>query len=106
MKLKIYLKYCSGNITLDGIDLKKLDPSWLRGRAIGYISQEPVLFATSILENIRYGRPSATDAEVLNSIHNSAFRDTIWWLEMGEGGIRHSLQLHSNEVNFPSKLGF
>ena len=55
----------SGRITLDGIDLKTLDPSWLRGRAVGYISQEPVLFATSILENIRYGRPWATDEEVI-----------------------------------------
>ena len=45
--------------------MKTLDPSWLRGRAIGYISQEPVLFATSILENIRYGRPSATKEEVI-----------------------------------------
>ena len=44
--------------------MKDLDPSWLRGRAIGYISQEPVLFATSIMENIRFGRPSATDLEV------------------------------------------
>ena len=58
----------SGKITIDGRDLKTLDPSWLRGRAIGYISQEPVLFASSILENIRYGRPSATDEEVL--VHN------------------------------------
>ena len=45
--------------------MKTLDPSWLRGRAVGYISQEPVLFATSILENIRYGRPWATDEEVI-----------------------------------------
>lgn len=53
-----------GSITLDGVPLSQLDPKWLRGRAIGYISQEPVLFATSILENIRYGNPKATDQEV------------------------------------------
>jgi len=52
-----------GKITLDGFDIRKLDPSWLRGRAIGFINQEPVLFATSIMENIRYGRPNATDLE-------------------------------------------
>ena len=57
----------SGQITLDGKNLKTLDPSWLRGRAIGYISQEPVLFANSILENIRYGRPSATNEEVIEA---------------------------------------
>ncbi|KAK2193690.1 hypothetical protein NP493_8g05061 [Ridgeia piscesae] len=54
----------SGHILLDGHDIKTLDPSWLRGKAIGFISQEPVLFATSVRENIRYGRPEATDHEV------------------------------------------
>ncbi|KAI8077225.1 P-loop containing nucleoside triphosphate hydrolase protein [Gilbertella persicaria] len=52
-----------GQILLDGHDLKTLDPSWLRHH-IGFINQEPVLFATSILENIRYGRPDATMEEV------------------------------------------
>ncbi|XP_069937675.1 mitochondrial potassium channel ATP-binding subunit isoform X5 [Cherax quadricarinatus] len=55
----------SGSIMLDGVDLRTLDPSWLRGRVIGFINQEPVLFATSIMENIRYGYPEATDAEVI-----------------------------------------
>ena len=45
-------------------DLCTLDPCWIRGSVIGYINQEPVLFATSIMENIRYGRPSASDEEV------------------------------------------
>ena len=49
---------------LDGHPLNSLDPSWLRGQVLGFISQEPVLFATTIRENIRYGCPSATDGEV------------------------------------------
>ncbi|XP_043365764.1 mitochondrial potassium channel ATP-binding subunit isoform X2 [Dermochelys coriacea] len=53
-----------GAITLDGRELCTLDPSWLRGQVIGFISQEPALFGTTILENIRFGKPSATDAEV------------------------------------------
>ncbi|KAM9387547.1 mitochondrial potassium channel ATP-binding subunit [Phaethornis superciliosus] len=53
-----------GTITLDGRDIAGLDPSWLRGRVLGFISQEPVLFGTSILENIRFGCPGASDAEV------------------------------------------
>uniref|UniRef100_A0A9J2PIB4 Mitochondrial potassium channel ATP-binding subunit n=1 Tax=Ascaris lumbricoides TaxID=6252 RepID=A0A9J2PIB4_ASCLU len=53
-----------GRITLDGRDIKTLDPSWLRGAVIGLISQEPVLFATTIEENIRYGKPDATDQQV------------------------------------------
>lgn len=56
-----------GSITIDGVDLQSLDPSWLRGRVIGFINQEPVLFATSVMENIRYGFPDATDAEVIEA---------------------------------------
>ncbi|GFR75693.1 ATP-binding cassette sub-family B member 8, mitochondrial [Elysia marginata] len=56
-----------GQITLDGIDLRELDPSWLRGHAIGFINQEPVLFATTVMENIRYGRPDASDQEVIEA---------------------------------------
>ena len=54
-----------GVIKLDSHNLAELDPSWLRGEVLGYISQEPVLFGCSVLENIRYGRPSATDQEVI-----------------------------------------
>ncbi|CAO3592656.1 unnamed protein product [Absidia cylindrospora] len=52
-----------GNVYLDGHALTSLDPSSLRHH-IGFINQEPILFATSILENIRYGRPDATMDEV------------------------------------------
>ncbi|CAJ0932744.1 unnamed protein product, partial [Mesorhabditis belari] len=54
----------SGRVTLGGKDLRELNTEWLRSKVIGLISQEPVLFHTSILENIRYGRPEATDEEV------------------------------------------
>ena len=54
----------SGEISIDGVNLKSISPVWLRETAIGYISQEPVLFATSIMENIRYGKPDATEEEV------------------------------------------
>ncbi|MBX5481715.1 MAG: ATP-binding cassette domain-containing protein [Myxococcaceae bacterium] len=52
-----------GRILLDGADLRTLDPEWLR-RQIGVVSQEPILFSSSIEENIRYGRPDASDAEI------------------------------------------
>ncbi|KAF7708088.1 mitochondrial potassium channel ATP-binding subunit [Silurus meridionalis] len=54
-----------GVVMLDGVDIRTLDPSWLRGHVIGFISQEPVLFGTSVKENIRFGKPGATDAEVI-----------------------------------------
>ncbi|XP_030765142.1 ATP-binding cassette sub-family B member 8, mitochondrial isoform X2 [Sitophilus oryzae] len=53
-----------GSICIDGHDIKTLDPTWLRQNILGLISQEPILFGTTILENIRYGRPEATDEEV------------------------------------------
>nr|KAF6417736.1 ATP binding cassette subfamily B member 8 [Rousettus aegyptiacus] len=54
----------AGTVTLDGRDLRTLDPSWLRGQVIGFISQEPVLFGTTIMENIRFGKLGASDEEV------------------------------------------
>jgi len=52
-----------GHVRLDGRDLRQLDPDWLR-RQIGTVAQEPILFSTNIADNIRYGRPEASDAEV------------------------------------------
>ncbi|WP_224361291.1 ABC transporter ATP-binding protein [Hyalangium versicolor] len=52
-----------GHILLDGMDLKTLDPEWLR-QQIGVVAQEPLLFSSSIADNIRYGKVGASDAEV------------------------------------------
>ncbi|NXW35425.1 MDR1 protein, partial [Phaetusa simplex] len=52
-----------GEITLDGQDIRTLNVKWLREN-IGIVSQEPVLFATTIAENIRYGREDISDAEI------------------------------------------
>ena len=52
-----------GAISIGGIELKTMDPRALR-RLIAVVPQEPVLFAASVLENVRYGRPQATRDEV------------------------------------------
>ncbi|XP_073294013.1 ABC transporter B family member 19 [Primulina huaijiensis] len=52
-----------GAILLDGEDIKTLQLRWLRNQ-IGLVNQEPALFATTILENILYGKPDATMVEV------------------------------------------
>ncbi|XP_068791162.1 ATP-binding cassette sub-family B member 5 isoform X2 [Struthio camelus] len=52
-----------GEVTLDGQDIRTLNVKWLREN-IGIVSQEPVLFATTIAENIRYGREDVSDAEI------------------------------------------
>jgi ATP-binding cassette, subfamily B, bacterial len=53
----------SGRVLIDGIDVSRTKPEDVRAR-IGLVPQETVLFGTSARENIRYGRPSATDEEV------------------------------------------
>lgn len=53
----------SGSITLDGLDVRRIRQRDLR-RSIGIVQQDVFLFADTIRENIRYGRPDATDAEV------------------------------------------
>lgn len=53
----------SGTISVDGRDVAGLDGSSLR-RHVGVVAQEPILFATSIRDNIRYGRPDASDDDV------------------------------------------
>jgi ATP-binding cassette subfamily B protein len=52
-----------GRVLLDGVDLRELDLRWLRSK-IGVVAQEPILFSTTIAENIAYGREGATDDEV------------------------------------------
>ncbi|VDO62311.1 unnamed protein product [Heligmosomoides polygyrus] len=65
--LERFYEPLAGRVLLDNQDLRSLNLEWLRGQVIGLISQEPVLFATTIEENIRYGKPSATDKEVMEA---------------------------------------
>ncbi|KAL2118437.1 hypothetical protein VTJ04DRAFT_8097 [Mycothermus thermophilus] len=54
----------SGNITINGVDIATMNVKSLR-RRIGVVSQEPVLFSGTIAENIAYGKPEATRAEIV-----------------------------------------
>ena len=53
----------TGRVALDGVDVRSAVPEAVRGR-IGLVAQEPVIFAASAFENIRYGRPEAGIDEV------------------------------------------
>jgi ATP-binding cassette subfamily B protein len=53
----------SGNITFDGVGLTDVDPAELRSR-IALVPQDSIVFATSVRENIQFGRPEATAAEI------------------------------------------
>ncbi|CAF0793637.1 unnamed protein product [Rotaria sordida] len=52
-----------GQVLLDGEDIRKLNIEWLRSQ-IGYVGQEPVLFSGTIQDNIRLGKPDATEIEI------------------------------------------
>ncbi len=53
----------AGEIRFDGVPTRALNPADLRG-AIALVAQDPVIFATTVANNVRYGRPEASDAEV------------------------------------------
>uniref|UniRef100_A0A674N3G3 Bile salt export pump n=1 Tax=Takifugu rubripes TaxID=31033 RepID=A0A674N3G3_TAKRU len=55
-----------GMVTLDGHDIRGLNIQWLRS-LIGIVEQEPVLFATTIAENIRYGRPGVSTEDIISA---------------------------------------
>jgi ATP-binding cassette subfamily B (MDR/TAP) protein 1 len=57
----------AGEITLDGKEIRSLHLRELR-RKIGYVGQEPVLFNSSIKENILYGNPSASEDEIIHAL--------------------------------------
>ena len=85
----------SGAVKIDGVDIKQADPQEARAR-IGLVSQEPVVFASNARENIRYGRPEASDAEVLAAAKAANALDFIEELPegfdtfLGEKGVRLS----------------
>ncbi|KAG7280410.1 hypothetical protein CRUP_028150 [Coryphaenoides rupestris] len=80
-----------GMVTLDGHDIRGLNISWLRS-LIGIVEQEPVLFATTIAENIRFGRPGATMENIAQATKEANAYDFIMGLPqkfdtlVGEGG--------------------
>ncbi|XP_071852655.1 mitochondrial potassium channel ATP-binding subunit-like isoform X2 [Apostichopus japonicus] len=81
--LERFYDVSEGSITVDGVSIKDLDPSWLRGQTIGYINQEPTLFATSVMENIRYGKAGASDVEVMEAAAAASAHEFI--IEFPEG---------------------
>jgi ABC-type multidrug transport system fused ATPase/permease subunit len=65
-----------GRVSIDGHDARTLDPSWLRSQ-IGVVLQEPALFSGTIADNIRYGLPARSDAEVAAAAELACAREFI-----------------------------
>lgn len=71
-----------GRVTLDGLDLTDLARDDFR-RAIALVPQDPVIFGASARENIRFGRPEATDAEIESAAKAAAAHDFLMALPQG-----------------------
>ena len=87
-----FYEISSGSIALDGTDIRKIKLADLRGN-IGIVQQDVFLFAGTILDNIRYGRPSATMEEVVEAAKMAEIHDDIMAMPdgyetiVGERGI-------------------
>nr|XP_050862697.1 mitochondrial potassium channel ATP-binding subunit isoform X1 [Vespula vulgaris] len=85
-----------GSISIDKWDIRSLNSSYLRGTVLAYINQEPVLFATSIMENIRYGKQDATDEEIVQAAKEANAHEFItkfpngYETQVGERGAQLS----------------
>ncbi|QFU21517.1 ABC transporter ATP-binding protein/permease [Shewanella eurypsychrophilus] len=84
-----------GSISLDGVNINHMTQNVLR-QAIAIVPQDTVLFNDSLLENIRYGRPSASEEEIreaINMAHLSHFIESLpdgWNTAVGERGLKLS----------------
>jgi len=65
-----------GRVSIDGVDVRDIQQTALR-RAMGIALQEPILFSGSVRDNIRYGRPDATDEEVIAAAKAAQAHDFI-----------------------------
>jgi len=84
-----------GRVTMDGVHAREADPRELRQR-IAVVAQEPVIFASTVVENVRYGRPEASEAEVRDALAAAYALDFVEQLPgglatpLGERGVKLS----------------
>ena len=84
-----------GSVRVDGVDIAAVEPAALR-RRIGFVAQDPVIFGASAADNIRYGRPEASDREVRAAAEAAAAAEFLDRLPegfdtfLGEKGVRLS----------------
>jgi len=85
----------SGTVRVDGVDAREADPRELR-RRVAVVSQDPVIFAANVLENVRYGRPDASDEDVRRALAQAHALDFVERLpeglatSLGERGVKLS----------------
>jgi ATP-binding cassette subfamily B protein len=75
-----------GRILVDGVDVRNVAPADLRAR-FAYVEQEPTIFAGTVTENIRFGKPDATQAEIETAARAALVHDFVVSLEHGYDSI-------------------
>jgi len=85
----------SGVVRIDGVDAREADPRELR-RHVAVVAQEPVIFAANVFDNVRYGRPEATEDEVRAALETANALEFVSELPeglkapLGERGVKLS----------------
>ena len=85
--LQLLLRFydpAQGRILLDGVDIRLADPAQLRAR-LALVPQDAVIFGSTIAENIRYGSPQASDAQVADAARRAAADEFVRHLPQGYG---------------------
>ena len=101
----------SGSITIDGRDIRSVTLKSLRSN-VGIVQQDVFLFAGTVMDNIRYGRVGATDAEVIEAAKRARIHDEIMALPngydtpVGEGSVMASGFPADRSSAFPSRACF
>lgn len=90
-----FYEVTSGEITIDGIDIRDITLKSLR-KSIGIVQQDVYMFSGSVRDNIAYGKPNASDGEIIEAAKNANIHDFIMSLDngydtyVGERGTRLS----------------
>lgn len=74
--------YTAGSILIDGVELREIDKKWIRSH-VGFVLQEPFLYAKSVKENIGLARGGAHEAEVFEAARDASIHDVIESFEKG-----------------------
>ncbi|RUT35184.1 ATP-binding cassette domain-containing protein [Arsenicitalea aurantiaca] len=84
--LQRFYDVTAGQVRVDGVDIRRVDPGALRHR-FAYVEQEPVMFAGTVADNIRFGKPDASDAEVEAAARAALVHDFVMELDQGYDAI-------------------
>ncbi|KAI3894635.1 hypothetical protein MKX03_016799 [Papaver bracteatum] len=87
----------AGNVLIDGVNLKELQLKWVRQNVIALVSQEPILFSTTIKENIIYGKENATDEEIKQALKFANAEAFVDKLPMGIETMISGIQLSGGQ---------